>query len=523
MPAPARLGDTWRRLTGAQRDLIGLALLSLAAWGVIEWIAPAGRLFRWIVTHPQYRYDSLLLALIIAAFSVSVFALRRYDEMVAAEAARQLAEDNYHRLANHDPLTGLANRRALTERLEQANRTGEALGLIMLDLDKFKGVNDLHGHGAGDRLLVQVAERIVATLGEGPQAFRLGGDEFAVVVPEPAAGGLLTNNTARRLVRALGHAFDNHGLVHHIGASAGIAHHPADGRDPVTLLRAADMALYAAKESGRACFRPFEPAMEAGIHSRARLEEDVRRAVRNGEFVPFYQPLVSLLTGDVVGYEILARWNRDDGSEVSPAEFIPIAEECGLLNDLMFALLDSAFAEARGWDSRLTLEVNLSPGQFRDPWISERLLASLARNNFPAGRFGIEFTENAMLAEEDNCRRVIKSLKNQGARIALDDFGTGYSSLHHLRTLPLDRIKIDRSFITDLTAEGEGYKIVKAMVGLARSLDLPVTAEGVETAELARLLRNLGCSLGQGYFFGRPLPGAAVAEALRSEPKRRIA
>ena len=499
-----RLRWKWETLPLARRDMVAIAGIWACGWYLIERSNLSGSLFQWIAANPRYELDSLLLALILAAIGVAWFALRRYTDLQRADAARDRAERDYQALAQNDSLTGLPNRRALNDRLESADRGEETVGLILLDLDRFKGVNDLHGHGAGDRLLQLVSQRIEDLLCLGQQCYRLGGDEFAVIVPESGRSTLNSENVARRIIRSLSHPFEDSGLVHHIGGSAGIAHHPADGCEPASVMRAADLALYRAKEKGRGRFCCFEAAMDEQIRRRALLEQQMRRGIPAGEFVPHFQPLVALATGEVVGYELLARWERKDGREVPPEMFIPVAEECGLINDLMFSMLDLALRAARGWPPHLTIEVNISPSQLRDPWISERLLATLARNNFPAARFGIEITEDAILADEQNVRRVIQSLKNQGARIALDDFGTGYSSLHHLRTLPLDRIKIDRSFICDLKGQDEGVKIVRAIIGLASSLDLPVTAEGIETAELAQVLREMGCTHGQGYFFGRP-------------------
>lgn len=509
----------WRALTAAQRDMAVIGMAMALAWLVIERTETCDRLFAWIAANPEAEADSVILAFILGSLGVTIFARRRLQELRAANRAREQVEHEFQTLAYHDPLTGLPNRRALSDRLQEAHEVGEKVALILLDLDRFKWVNDLHGHGAGDRLLRQVATRINETLRPGQRAFRLGGDEFAVITRSGVGQDHNPSRVAEKVVEALSRPFEDSGLVHHIGASAGIARFPADGADPTGLIRAADVALYAAKDAGRACVRHFEPDMDARIRERAGLEQQLRAGIQRGEFVPHFQPIVSLKDGTIGAYEVLARWDHPDGQEIGPDVFIPIADECGLINELTLSIIDQACGEARDWDPEIGIEVNFSPTQLRDPWLCERVLAILVRNSFPAQRFGIEITEDAIIADAENTRRVIESFKNQGARVALDDFGTGYSSLQHLRSLPFDRIKIDRSFVRDISARdgGDAVKIIGAIVSLAHSLDLPVTAEGIETAAHAELLRELGCDQGQGFYFGRP-----QAAILPEEPQAEV-
>ena len=493
-------------MPAARRDLGMIIALSTLAWVVIEGTDTCDRVFAWVAANPDTEADSLILAFLLAAIGVAIYAARRVRELKYAIRARKVAEQETHQLAYHDPLTGLPNRRALNERLHNAERAGDPIELVLLDLDRFKSVNDVHGHASGDRLLREVAKRIQGSLGAGQRAFRLGGDEFAVVMPGNAGRRRLAEPLAGQLVQALSQPFAEGGLVHHIGASAGIARYPQDAPDSAAILRAADVALYSAKDGGRNRWLGFEPEMDDQIRRRAWLEQEIRGGIPAGEFEPFFQPIVTLATGAITGYEVLARWRRADGQQIPPDVFIPIADECGLISQLTLSVLELACRRARDWPGQPTLQFNLSPTQLRDRWLSEKLLAVLARTGFAPQRIGIEITEDAIIADQDNSRRVIESFKNLGSTIALDDFGTGYSSLHNLRSLPFDRIKIDRSFVLDLDSgrSSDSERIVRGIVSLAHNLDLPVTAEGIESAAVARRLARIGCDAGQGYFFGRP-------------------
>lgn len=450
----------------------------------------------------------------------------RSDMVVERERSRD-AEQRAHRLAYHDPLTGLQNRRALGEYLDAMTTieaAGCSAGLLIVDLDRFKSVNDVHGHLAGDNLLGEVSARLIELVGHGGQVFRLGGDEFAVVVETDENDPSAPHRIARRIVQGMNEPFPCADLVHHIGASVGIALYPEDALDRETLMRRADIALYQAKEHGRGQFRAFEPLMDAELKRRSAIERQLRGALAADAFRPAYQPLVELAGGRTIGFELLARWWREGEPEIGPDQFIPIAEECGLINELMLKLLGLACAEALTWDPSLTIAVNISPVQLKDPWLSEKILAELARLNFPPRRLAVEITENALIVDADNARRTIQSLKNQGVTVALDDFGTGYSSLQHLRMLPFDKIKIDRTFIGSLGEDPEALKIVRAITSLALSLNLPVVAEGIEDRETAERLRQLGCAEGQGYYFGRPMAADQVHAWLnRDRPEVRSA
>ncbi len=475
----------------------------------------------------------LVSAVVLRMFGAShagfVDVLASRAEMAAGQRRARLAEQRAHQLAYHDPLTGLPNRRALTEYLRRAEP--ERFGLMLVDLDRFKSVNDVHGHPIGDQLLRAVAGRLRWVIGEAGRSYRLGGDEFAISLPYGEGDVDRVRAIAHAIVREVARPFLIDERMHHIGASVGIALYPEDASDADTLMRRADVALYQAKEAGRGCYCAFAAQMDAEIRRRSTIEAEMRAALDEGRFYPRYQPIVDLRTGRVTGFELLARWRRDD-VEIGPDQFIPIAEECGLLNTLMLDLLDRACIETREWPAPVSIAINISPGQLRDDWLSHKILSVLARTGFPPQRLTVEITENALIVDAEKAHHAIESLKNQGVQLALDDFGTGYASIQHLRMLPFDKIKIDRSFVDTLAEDQEALRIVRAILGLASTLDMPVVAEGIETLETAEMLRALGCAEGQGYLFGRPMakdeverwladgtmPPAAAALIRRSGP-----
>jgi diguanylate cyclase (GGDEF)-like protein len=442
----------------------------------------------------------------------------RSDMQSERERARD-AEQRAQEFAYRDALTGLQNRRALSEHLDAfafEDRSATHLALLVLDLDRFKAVNDVHGHPAGDSLLRAVVARLIEVVDGIGTAYRLGGDEFAVIVETagPDSGSAII--LAQKIVDRLAAPFPIDGLIHHIGASVGITVLPRDAIDRETMMRQADIALYKAKECGRSQHRTFEVQMDIEITRRSELERDLRNDINGIAFLPFYQPIVNLATGEIAGFEMLARWNRADGETIGPNQFIPIAEECGLVGELMLKLFDRACLDAAAWGPGLALAVNVSPIQLKDPWFSEKVLAVLTRTGFPARRVTLEITENALIAEPANAKRLIQSLKNQGMLLALDDFGTGFSSIQHLQMLPFDKLKIDRSFVQGLERHGEPYKMVLAITRLATSLGVDVVAEGIEDESALEIVRELGCAEGQGFHFGEPMDAAGAVQALGS-------
>ncbi len=442
--------------------------------------------------------------------------LNSRSDMLVEQARAQSAERRAQQLAYRDVLTELPNRRALSEHLAGLRFLAPERGvaLLVLDLDHFKAVNDVHGHLAGDGLLQRVATCLTDIVDGRGTAYRLGGDEFAITLDLDRPDITLPVSVAKQIVDVLAAPFNIDGLVHHIGGSIGISLYPRDATDSETLMRRADIALYQAKACGRSQFRLFEAAMDAEIVRRSVLEQEFRRDLARGAFRPHYQPIVHLLTEQITGFEMLARWDRDDGSEIGPCEFIPIAEECGLVGDLMLNLLEQACRDATAWGQDLTLSINVSPTQLKDRWLSEKILGVLTNAGLPPRRLKLEITENALIAEPDHAKSVVESLKNQGVLLALDDFGTGYSSIQHLRILPFDNVKIDRSFITGIEHNAEAHRMAVSMVHLAFNLGLTVVAEGIESEGALAILKEIGCAEGQGYLLGRPVDQAGALAML---------
>ncbi len=400
-------------------------------------------------------------------------------------------------------------------RLLARNARGEDLALLYLDLDRFKAVNDSHGHPVGDELLRAVAARLRACVRDSDLVARLGGDEFAVAqcgAPQPAASRQL----AQRLIEALAAPFELAGVQAHIGASVGIAVAPFDGDDPDTLLKNADLALYRAEADGRGTMRYFEPAMDERARLRRALEADLREALAQGQLHLEYQPLVRLTDGMVGGVEALLRWRHPARGGVSPAEFVPLAEDNGLIVPIGRWVLEQACRDALRWPASVRVAVNVSAVQFRQDTLLRDVAHALAHSGLPATRLELEITESVMLREPAQAVAQLRQLRAHGVHIALDDFGTGYSSLATLHAFAFDRLKIDRSFVRDLGARDDARSIVRAVAGLGRSLGIATTVEGVETAEQLAIARDEGCVEAQGYLFSRPRPADEIAAFVAS-------
>lgn len=478
-----------------------------------------------------YRSDSVQYGLplhkavvLIVCLSAAFFllAIRRSVQLDSEIKKREAAEAEAHTLARYDVLTGLSNRTAFSEELERAiGRTGRGLSacaVLLIDLDKFKPVNDIHGHAAGDAVLREISRRLKSVVRRPEALARLGGDEFAVVIEHPL-GGDAPVRLAKRLIAAASQPIELGGVSIEIGATIGIAACPADGVDGQALLHAAGIALDRAKHEERGACRFFEPSMDTEIRTRAALEADMRRAISVGEIRPYFQPIVDLKKQSLLGFEVLARWRHPTKGLLPPDLFIPIAEDCGLSGDLTYALLRQACLEAVRWPDHLTLAVNVSPGQLKDRWLPQRILAILTQTGFPARRLEVEITENALVADIDAARAVLSSLQNLGIKISLDDFGTGYSSLYHLRELNFDKIKIDKSFVMTMRDSEESSKIVDAILGLSKSLGMTTTAEGIETVASLDRLTAMGCDFGQGYHFAKPLTAEEAGALCNRRPE----
>lgn len=423
------------------------------------------------------------------------------------------AQERIERLAYFDTLTGLPNRSWFHEKARQRIAAGTPLNIHYVDLDDFRGINDSLGHDVGDLLLKAVADRISDLLDEEDFFARLSGDEFGIVQPcgDCDADGA---HLAESLLMAFDEPFDIDGRIISAGVSIGIARAPADGDDAQKLAGRADLALASAKSQGRNTYRFFAPQMEELRQARRDLTEELRAAIANSELSVAYQPIVSLASGALIGFEALTRWRHPARGSISPGEFIPLAEETGMIVALGDWVLNEACREASSWPSDIRISVNLSPLQLRKPGFAIDVIRALGRSNLSPGRLKLEVTETALLGEDAVTRATLTALKQVGVGISLDDFGTGYSSLSHLRLTPLERIKIDMSFVSGVGSDSGSAAIVHAILALARDLGLKTTAEGVESEAQRQWLADNGCDAGQGYLFGRPETGAEARKRI---------
>ena len=509
-----------RPLAKAERDIV---TLGIAVAAIILFVGTAGSIMpkivrSWLGTGAVP--DTLLSSAVLLNIALLIFGWRRYADLQREVTERRRAEARAQELAALDPLTGALNRRsggpAIEALIAAAAARRQQVAVLMVDLDNFKQVNDLFGHTMGDRVLVETANRLAALLPAGAVLARIGGDEFICALTyEPEARETI-DRLAARLIEAVSDPIEERDLRVEPTVSIGIAASDEQSTRSAseTLIHGADIAMYHAKKRGRNRYYWFEAQMESELRFRAELETGIRRGIPLGEFVPYYEQQIDLETGALVGFEMLARWNSPHFGLVGPEVFIPIAEEIDVIGDLSEGLIRQALADAREWDPKLTLSVNISPVQLRDPWFAQKLLRMLVDAGFPPQRFEVEITESCLHENIGAVRTVVTSLKNQGIRISLDDFGTGYSSLSQLRSLPFDRLKIDRAFIGELSGEGLGNDLVEAIVSLGRGLSLPVTAEGIESASILQALRGMGQLKGQGYLYGKPEDAAATRERL---------
>jgi len=463
----------------------------------------------------------LVRAGIIGLFSLglaaAIFLVLRTFPLRALNRAWQ---DIAH-LASHDQLTNLPNRALFRDRLQQALAQAERqhyrVAVICLDLDRFKDVNDTLGHAVGDELLQQVTHRVQGLLRKSDTLARLGGDEFAIVlaaIDQPDHAGRL----AQRIIDALAEPFQLRGHDVIIGSSIGIALYPDDESSPDHLLRNADLALYRAKAEGRGVFRFFEEDMNVRLQQRKMLEADIRQALVADQFEIYYQPQIGLDGERVVGVEALIRWHHPERGMVSPMDFIPVAEEIGLIIPITEWVLRRACTEAQDWDA-FSVAINLSPAVFKHQDLLGLIEGVLRDTNFDPCRLELEITETSLLQESERALTILNDLKAMGIRIAMDDFGTGYSSLSYLQRFPFDKIKIDRSFVSELTASDDAVAIVRAVISLSQSLGMATTAEGVESIDQHVFLTGQGCDEVQGFYYARPMPALeirSIVEATRA-------
>jgi diguanylate cyclase (GGDEF)-like protein len=447
-----------------------------------------------------------------------LFGWRRYVDLQHEAELRADGERRAAVLASTDPITGLNNRKGFADCVEQlaesAGLRGEEIVILSLQIHRFKVVNDQHGYDVGDQLLRNLASALRDELGPDAIVARLGGDEFAAAVALKHADLERAERLAEAVLRIVTRPvmIDEHMI--HVGAFAGIAVASAAEARVTDLLRRADIAMNHAR-SGRVA-RPmwFDAGMERALIAQSEIEQGIRFGLEHGQFLPYFEPQVDLGTGEIVGFEMLARWNHPLSGIIGPDVFIPVAEEVGVIGRLSEQVIGEALRQAVTWDPSIKISVNISPTQFADGWLAQRIVRMLTHTGFPAERLVVEITESSLFADLDLARSIVASLKNQGIRLALDDFGTGFSSLSSLRSLPFDMIKVDRSFVTNIHRNKESMAIVRAVSTLASALSIPVCVEGIESEAAYDAVVMLGCGFGQGWYFGKPMPGDEAADLL---------
>jgi diguanylate cyclase (GGDEF)-like protein len=508
----------WRRRD--TRDAIVLLAIGIITFLLADGYDLPPRLLQFGLDYADWEMDDLIFVVFMLSAAMMIYGFRRYQDLSREIEARTAAEQDARDLARHDPLTGLPNRRFFEEKLDEclgAVSATQQMAVLMLDLDGFKTVNDTYGHSAGDKALSEFSRRVSSVLRPGTFLARIGGDEFAIIKPKIDCLDEATN-LARRIAGAVAEPFNIDGVTAEFGVGIGIAVAPNDGTDPEELIRRADRALYRAKAAGRSSVRFFESEMDARVERRMQIERELRSVIAAEVIVPHYQPLVSLDGNRIIGFEALARWESKSLGYIGPDVFVPIAEEIGLMPLLSWQLLRRACLDAKAWPSTFSLAFNISPIQLRDSTVGLRILSILAETGFSPRRLEIEITESALVENIAVAQAVVDELRSAGVRIALDDFGTGYSTLSQLLSFRLDKIKIDRSFVSRLNESKDAEVIVRAILGLAKGFGLTTTAEGIEDAVQLAYLKANGCTEGQGYLFSKAVPAADVPALLNCMP-----
>ena len=473
-----------------------------------------------IILGPGVQFAALALTLNVALI---LFSWRRYIDLQHETERRLEGERRAAIAASSDALTGLLNRKGFADRsdsLREGIAGGEAcLLIISLQLHRFRSIYDRHGYDVGDAMLRQVSSAILDNVGAQCVVARVGGDEFAIAQVLEKGRREQAQDEVEALLKLVTRPFEIEGKMIQVGAFAGMAAADADVSVP-DLLRRADIALDHAK-TGRVA-RPiwFDAAMERAMIAHGEIEQGIRFGLEHDQFVPFFEPQVDLRTSEVIGFEVLARWKHPLAGIVRPDQFIPVAEEIGVIDRLSEKVIGAALNVAKDWDPSIKISVNIAPSQFADGWLAERIVRILTETGFPAERLVVEITESSLFGDMDLARAIVASLKNQGIRLALDDFGTGFSSLSHLRSLPFDLIKIDRSFVTNIHESNQNAAIVRAVATLAEALDVPILVEGIENEAAHAAVLGLGCSMGQGWYFGKPVEGEQAVQMIARRPAR---
>ena len=503
----------------AKLDAIVLGILFLAVFLFLSWVDAFEYVVRVMERHEDWQLDEFIMAVSLLGFSGFIFSLRRYLDAKGELAKREVAEASVSWLSHYDPLTELPNRRLLNEFVrkfdlaEKQNSTGDKYVVYSLDLDGFKKVNDLHGHLAGDQLLKTVSNRLTSFFPDD-LVVRLAGDEFVVIARHK--DGAVASQVALELASTLTEPIFIDGKFTEVGTSIGVVLYPSQVSTLEEALQCGDIAMYDAKKSASKQVSIFREELRDIAKAKATFERQLRYALSVDAIVPFYQPLVDLKTGDVYGFEVLARWHLPTGEEVSPSVFIPLAEDAGLISELSEKLLRKACLEAVSWPQHIRLSFNLSPTQLSDGLIGLRIVNILNETGFAPTRLEIEITESAIIGDTETAVLILDELQNLGIKIALDDFGTGYSSLSQMSKFKFDRLKIDQSFVREFENDDRQNSIVKAIIALGHGLSIATTAEGIEEVSQLAALKTLGCDAGQGYLLGRPMPAELALRALSS-------
>jgi diguanylate cyclase (GGDEF)-like protein len=514
---------TSSRLINARRDAVVLAVLIIA---VMLLIWNGSTFFNSLPLGNGAEFGSAVrLASTALTLNVALilFGWRRYVDLQHEAEMRAEHERRAVVLATTDAITGLYNRKGFADRagqlcLEAAQR-GDNLVIISFQVHRFKAVNDQHGYETGDRLLKTLSASLADELGADAVLARLSGDEFAVAIALQPDQISQADELAETVLKTVTRPLLFEEKIIQVGAFAGIASAPAANARIPDILRRGDIAMDRAR-SGRVA-RPvwFDAGMERALIAHAEVEQGIRLGLEHGQFVPYFEPQVDLATGEIVGFEVLARWIHPLSGVIGPDVFIPVAEEIGLIGRLSEHVITEALREAADWDHSIKISVNISPFQLADGWLAQRIVKTLADAAFPAERLVIEITESSLFADIDLARTIVTSLKNQGIRLALDDFGTGFSSLAHLRSLPFDIIKIDRSFVSNIHTKRESSAIVRAVTTLADALQVPVCVEGIENEQSYKAVVRLGCEIGQGWYFGKPMTADQARDLLAARSR----
>ena len=507
-------------LVSARRDALVLAIL-IGAVMLLIW--NGATFFGQIATATENRLGSgLQIASTALTLNVALilFGWRRYVDLQHEGELRADSEKRAAYIAETDAMTALYNRKGFADHGQQlcaeAAARGQKLVILSIQMHRYKSINDRHGYEVGDQLLRLIAGAIGDSVPVGAVIARLSGDEFAVALALADEELGQAELAGEAILRAITRPFDIDGKMIQVGAFTGIASHIAAETRVPDLLRRADIAMDHAK-SGRVA-RPvwFDGGMERALVAHSEIEQGIRFGLEHDQFVPYFEPQVDLATGKITGFEVLARWNHPLSGIIGPDVFIPVAEEIGAIGKLSEKIILSALRQAVSWDPAISISVNISPTQLADSWLAQRIVRLLTETGFPAERLVVEITESSLFADLELARSIGTSLKNQGIRLALDDFGTGFSSLSHLRSLPFDVIKVDRSFVATIHRDRESAAIVRAVATLANAIGVPVTVEGIENAETHDAVIGFGCAVGQGWYFGKPMTGDQAEQLLHA-------